>query len=261
MKLMWIALAAGAAIATGASASTVIAKYDNVLYSRGGTFTVQLDRNGGPVIGPSNVGAGGLQHTFRNDSQRFANQTLTTFCVDLGQNVAGSYSTYNVGTVAGAPVPASPAGLIGATRAGYLQSLYSNAVGAGLIDMRGSVITSAMSTHQATAFQLVVWELAFEDEGNLLTTEMNGYSLASVFGGGEFTVAGNTTSNTNWLNSLGADAIFDQFFGWAFAGDSFGRLAAMTSGVRQDQLIIIPLPTGGALALAGLAGIAIRRRR
>jgi MprA protease rhombosortase-interaction domain-containing protein len=35
----------------------------------------------------------------------------------------------------------------------------------------------------------------------------------------------------------------------------------MTSQTAQDQLIVIPLPTGGALALAGLAGIAIRRRR
>jgi hypothetical protein len=243
-----VTCAALGALAGGASAATVKAKYTG-LGQNSGAYQIALQHNTGTLT--ANVGAGALKHQVQGDSQTFAGALLKTFCIDLAQNVVGQIRTYDIVSVASAPEPDAPTGNVGVVRAGFLQSLYYNAIQAGLLDRRGSA-TDAMTGQQAAAFQLVIWELAFEDAG-VLAAAAGGPNYTGLLANDDFSVTSSIAAGVaNNLNT---------FFGWAFNGDTLGGLRAMTSQTAQDQLIVIPLPTGGALALAGLAGIAIRRRR
>lgn len=248
MVRTFVACAAIAACAGGASAATIKAKYMG-LGQNTGTYNISMTHSQGTIS--ANVNAGALKHQVQGDSELFAGQMLRTFCIDIAQNVVGQVKTYDVVSVASAPEPDAPTGAIGTIRAGYLQSLYANAIEAGLIDRRGSA-TDAMTNQQAAAFQLVVWELAFEDAGIL--------SAAVGLGNYKDLLKVDAFKVTNSFNATVFN-MTENFFEWAFAGDTLGGLRAMVSGTAQDQLVIIPLPTGGALALAGLAGVAIRRRR
>ncbi|MGP1309725.1 MAG: VPLPA-CTERM sorting domain-containing protein [Phycisphaerales bacterium] len=248
MKLI-TAIAVAAAVSGAASAATVKAKYSGMAQNTG-SYHISLAHTSGTYN--AHVGAGALKHQFQGDSEIFAGQMLRTFCVDLTQQVVGQVRTYEVISVANAPDPDAPTGNVGALRAGYLGSLYYNAMQAGLIDHRGSA-TDAMTNQQASAFQLVIWELAFEDAGVLAAVSGNNSGFGSLFANDDFKV-------TNSING-GVAANFDTFFGWAFNGDAVGGLRAMASQTAQDQLIIVPLPTGGGMALAGLAAIGCTRRR
>lgn len=248
MVRTFIACAAVVALAGTASAATIKAKYTG-LGQNSGTYNLSMTHSSGVIT--ANVHAGALKHQVQGDSQTFAGAMLRTFCIDIAQNVVGQVKTYDIVSVASAPEPDAPTGAIGSIRAGYLQSLYANAIDAGLLDKRGSA-TDAMTNQQAAAFQLVVWELAFEDAGIL--------SAAVGLGNYKDLLKVDAFKITNSINVTIAN-LTEGFFEWAFAGDSLGGLRAMVSGTAQDQLIVIPLPTGGALAMAGLAGLAIRRRR
>lgn len=244
-----LAAAAVAALAGTASAATLKAKYSG-LGQNSGSYHVSLIHDTGTIN--AHVGAGALKHQVQGDSETFAGALLKTFCVDLAQNVVGQVKTYDIVSVASAPDPDAPTGNVGTLRAGFLQSLYYNAIQAGLLDSRGSA-TDSMTGQQAAAFQLVVWELAFEDSG-VLAAAAGGPNYTSLLANDDFEV----TSTI----SAGVAANLDTFFGWAFNGDVLGGLRAITSATAQDQLIVIPLPTGGMMGIAGLAGIAaIRRRR
>jgi hypothetical protein len=244
-----LAAAAVAALAGSASAATLKAKYTG-LGQNSGTYNISLTHNTGTLS--SSVKAGALKHQVQGDSQNFAGALLKTFCVDLAQNVVGQVKTYNIVSVASAPDPDAPTGNVGALRAGYLGSLYYNAIQNGLLDNRGSA-TDSMTDQQAAAFQLVIWELAFEDSA-VLAASTGLANFGTLLAGDDFKVSNSINANVA--------ANFNTFFGWAFNGDTLGGLRAMSSQTAQDQLIVIPLRTGGAMALAGLVGIAgVRRRR
>lgn len=243
-----LGVAAIAALAGSASAATVKAKYTGLAQNTG-TYNLSLQHNSGTLT--ASVKAGALKHEVTGDSQTFAGKTLRTFCVDLAQNVVGSVKTYNIISAAEAPDPDAPTGNVGTLRAGYLQSLYYNAMQAGLLDKYGSA-TDSMTNQQAAAFQLVIWELAFEDGGAL--------AAAAGLGGYASLLANDSFEVTNSI-AAGVASNLETFFSWAFNGDKLGGLRAMSSQTAQDQLIVIPLPAGGAMALAGLAGVAARRRR
>lgn len=248
MKL-FVAAAAVVTVAGAAQGATIKAKYDG-LGQNHGSYSISLTHNTGTLT--ANVAAGALKHQVQGDSQTFAGQALRTFCIDLAQNVVGQIRTYDIVSVASAPDPDAPTGNIGSVRASYLESLYYNARQAGLIDNRGSA-TGAMDGKTAAAFQLVVWELAFEDAVNLAAAAGNSGMYNSLVVSDGFKV-------TNSINA-GVAANFGNFFDWAFSGDTLSGLRGMTSDTAQDQLILIPLPTGGGLALAGLTGLAVLRRR
>lgn len=249
MNRLLCAAAALAVVAGGAQAATVKAKYTGVGDAVGNAFGLKLVHTQG--TSNYNVRAGSLIHQVQASSETFAGQSLRTFCIDLAQTVNGSVNTYTIKKVDAAPDPDAPTGNVGEIRAGFLQSLYANAIDAGLLDRRGSWIGD--DDKQASAFQLVVWELAFEDAGILDTARGGVMPINSLLTQDNFKV----TSNLNTV----ASSDIEQFFQWAFEGRTLAGLRAMTSMTAQDQLIVVPLPTGGALALAGLAGVAIRRRR
>jgi hypothetical protein len=240
MNRLLISCTALAVLAGGASAATMKAKYLGIGQNSG---SYSINYKSGTYT--ANVGAGELRHQFDAvDGGRFASQTLKTFCIDIAENVQTNvWHNYSIDSVASAPDGDAPAGhIIGSARAGLIASLYANAITDGLLDNRGSAVGFTDGMH-AAAFQLVVWELAFEADG------AHG-DLTS----GEFKV-------TNSINA-GVSAYFSTFLTWANLGTSFGSLRAMTFQGAQDQLIVIPLPAGGMMGLAGLAGIAaIRRRR
>ncbi len=249
MNRLLISCAALAVVAGSASAATLKAKYTG-LGQNSGNYHISLAHNTGTLT--AHVGAGALKHQVQGDSETYAGALLKTFCIDLAQNVVGQVRTYDIASVASAPEPDAPTGNVGTLRAGFLQSLYYNAIQNGLIDNRGSA-TDSMTGQQAAAFQLVVWELAFEDAG-VLAAASGGPNYTSLLASDNFEVTSSIAS--------GVASNLNTFFGWAFNGDALGGLRAITSATAQDQLIIIPLPTGGMMGIAGLAGIAaIRRRR
>jgi hypothetical protein len=245
-----------AVLAGGASAATIKAKYTG-LGQNSGQYKLYF---GGAQTPGHNVAAGAIKHTVANDSAIWAGAQLRTFCIDIAQSVQGQNNVYQIRSVADAPDPDAPTGNIGTARAGLLGSLYYNAIQNGLLDNRGSA-TDAMTNQQAAAFQLVVWELAFEDASVLTGARGEGgdsTSWATLLATDQFIT---TQGNGNAVGgAIAASAL--TFFEWAFNGDALGNLRAITSMTAQDQLIVIPLPTGGMMGLAGLAGFAaIRRRR
>lgn len=248
MVRIFATCAAITACAGGAAAGTIKATFMG-LGQNTGSYNISMTHSQGTLT--AHVAAGALKHQVQGDSQLFAGQMLRTFCIDIAQNVIGQVRTYDVVNVASAPEPDAPTGEIGTVRAGFLQSLYANAIDAGLLDRRGSA-TDAMTNQQAAAFQLVVWELAFEDAG-ILSSAVGLGNYKDLLKVDAFKVT--NTINTTVFNTT------ELFFEWAFEGRELRNLRAMVSNTAQDQLVVIPLPTGGALALAGLAGIAIRRRR
>jgi hypothetical protein len=253
MNRLLISCTALAVLAGGASAATIKAKQTG-LAQNSGSYKLYFGGNQTPG---HNVGAGAINHTVAGDSQTWANAQLRLFCIDINQSTQNQFNTFQIGSVADAPDPDAPTGNIGSLRAGFLGSLYYNAIQAGLLNNRGSA-TDAMTNQQAAAFQLVVWELAFEDSGNLAAASGDNSSWASLLATDQFIA---TQGNGNAVGgAIATNAL--TFFGWAFNGDAFGQLRAITSQTAQDQLIVIPLPTGGVMALAGLVGIAgVRRRR
>ena len=161
-----------------------------------------------------------------------------TYCIDLTQSAGDG--TFNLTSLNNAPVT-SPAPSskweLGHAQIDALNSLYNADA--------DSVNTNA----RAAAFQAAIWEIVFDWES------VDGGTFSS--GDTSNMLGGRVRINNNVSNSLYAGYLTS-----AVAGlDTSGRLAAITSESRQDQLVVIPLPGAGALAGAGMLMVATRRRR
>ncbi len=148
---------------------------------------------------------------------------FTGFCIDLNQTIqVGNSYTFTASPLEAAPVPG---GGMGSVKANQLRELWG----------RYQLLTTTGSSTNAAAFQIAVWEIVFD----------SGLDLAS----GAVQVGGHSATLTlaqGWLNSLNGDVT-------KYAGNVY----ALTSASGQDMIV----PTPGSLALLGLAGLAIARRR
>ncbi|MBX3379148.1 MAG: PEP-CTERM sorting domain-containing protein [Phycisphaeraceae bacterium] len=156
--------------------------------------------------------------------------TFTTFCIDLQKTVSVN-STYGWDKTALPNAPTPPGNSpypMGAAKAALLGELWARH-------------HSGLSTNdQYGAFQMAVWEIVFED----LTVNSLNVALGDfkIFDG---IVA--TALAQIWLNELDGSKSFNLY---AITGNA-------QSGLPQDQLV----PTPGSLALVGLGGLAMIRRR
>ena len=223
MKISTIAAFAGlAGVCSLASAAfTVQATYTGTAPGIWGN--VSLD-SGGSFMGP--VKAGQFNWTRTGGDYTGLTGTFATFCIEVHQDVLpGNNYTYDVNTVANAPLPVNilygtP---MGAIKADKISELY------------GRFFAGLSTDTQYAAFQLAIWDFVYDGGGSVGT----GVFQAQGFGA-----------------AMGlADA-------WIAAVDGTGPrmtgLGALSGDDWQDQIFT---PAPGALALIGLGGLVATRRR
>ncbi len=212
-----IGVAALTVLAANAAAQTIEARFINNSPSR----PVMLSEDGG--VSYAERGAGRLNWERIGGDYGGVGPNFTTFCAELAEYVAPNH-IYVFDVVAPAGVPNTIVGGMGAAKAALLEELYGRFYNT--IDFT--------VTNNATAFQIAVWEIIYDDglslAGDELRVQNNGHY---------FTIA------QNWLSALnGAGATMDL--------DGFTAIGV------QDQ-IVIPEPASAMLiALGGLA-LAVRR--
>lgn len=223
--LRGLAVAAAIAAAGSATADTVDLSY------LGGGKGLSVS-----VAGPGRSGAvfaGQLVHAFSNGSGVASGWTGShiTFCTELAEVVSTSSVEYTVEDVADVPAPGPG---MGADRAQALRDLYAAANGAQF----------GTDNLQAAAFQVALWELAFDFDLGETTADLNG---------GAFKVTSTSTGvrmqAEAWLNTALAN------YGLASTG-----LVGLSRSGKQDQIFLVPLPAPVALGLAGLVAVAGMRR-
>ncbi len=173
--------------------------------------------------------------------------SFSTFCIELDQQIShGQIYTYDIVDLStapnsdvNAPYTGSTEGM-GATKAELLGKLY---------DARFATIGN--DNHKAAAFQAAVWEIVHDTGLNMLagTFKANNNTGANGF----------ATLAQSWLNDLSAN----------LSSYEATNLNAMTSPIRQDQMLLVPvvdepdspapvpLPPAalGGLALLGVVGV------
>lgn len=232
MSKHWIAAAIAAMVSAPALADTVDVKF----LGTGAGTSVKINLNGNQT----NVFAGQLIHHFSNGTGAGAqlNGTFVTFCTDLTEYVTSTTKTYNVVGIEDMPNSAP----MGAAKAQAIADLYAYAA--------GSQIALAATDNIAAAFQIAVWEIV--TDFNALAVN-NGLSLSA----GSLKV---TKTNGSSLGSTLTSTIAAMFSALGTNSSGSGILGVSRAG-SQDQLVVVPLPAPGILALAGLGGVVALRRR
>ncbi|MBL9140709.1 MAG: Cys-Gln thioester bond-forming surface protein [Phycisphaerae bacterium] len=229
-----IAASTGALVLAGVSHADFV----DVVYTgtgAGSSVTVSSPvRNG-------NVFAGQIRMTLSNSTGIDLNGNWTVFCSDLGQNVSGSSTTYEV-----LPVSSLPAGSgMGAAKAAAIADLYAFAA--------GSQLSSGTSNNLATAFQLAIWEIVHDFDANAVNY---GLSITS----GLFSA---TKTNGDAFSATLMGHIANLF--GAIGNTNGASLIGLGHPGRQDQILevngFVPGPGVLASAAIGLLLAGPRRRR
>lgn len=148
-------------------------------------------------------------------------ETFGGFCVDMTQWARLQYELYDVVPLAEAPrTTVAGAQAMGETRAGLLQNLWHDHYDPAWV-AGGSY--SPTQSREAEAFAAAVWEIAFEEEDNLLDVS-NGALVA--WGIEEAALA------NSWLSGLDADGPQSPLYG--LVHESY-----------QDFVVLIPASPGG----------------
>lgn len=187
------------------------------------------------------VHAGELVHEFRNGTGAAAslNGLITTFCTEVTQHVSSNWKVFTLTEAENAPSPGSG---MGEAKAAMLARLYGIAGG-----------QQHESADFAAAFQMMVWEIVYD------------YDPAAAGTGNLSRTSGNLRFSSNGSYFGAVSTIFESLRTALLAetGVPTMNIAAVVNGTAQDQLLVLmPLPSAGAMALAGLMGVAgVRRRR
>jgi MYXO-CTERM domain-containing protein len=186
-----------------------------------------------------NVFAGQLEHQLTNGTGDASalNGTWLTYCVDLSQHVTSTTQVYTVVPVSQMP-DSSPMGL---AKAEAIRRMYAFA--------NGAQSMTSTSDDMAAAFQLALWEVVTDFNPALPNNNLNvtagGFKATKTDGSALW------SGTQSYLNSL--------FGAVGTEGDAVVQIIGISNGSAQDQ--IVPVPTPGALALAGLGGLCVSRRR
>lgn len=229
-----VAAAVITAAAGAASADTVNVKY----LGTGKGSNVK-------IIAPGvnqNVFAGQLNHQISGGTGLGAilNGTYATYCTDITQYVTSTTKSYTVVPIEQVP-NVSPMGL---SKADALRNLYT--FGAGV------QLTNAASNDFAAAFQIAVWEVVSDFNSNLGLT-----SLSVTDGTFKAKSTNGNVLSAGIMNNL--NTIFSGIFNLP-EGAVPVEIAGISHATAQDQIVVVPTP--GALALAGVGGgLLIKRRR
>jgi hypothetical protein len=234
MKNVKVLAAVGLAVfgaGAAASADTVEMRFVSVGHARvvdvAGAYNGQLY-------------AGELVHEFRNGTGEAAGLSgfIATFCTELTQQATDNWSLYTLTHPQSAP---SPGVGMGAAKAEQLARLFEIAAG-----------QQNQGADYAAAFQLMVWEIVYDYDASVAGTA----NLDRLAGDARFT-GGDSHFGV-------VSVLFDGLRSSLLAASGAGMtdLRAVVNEGAQDQLVMMPLPSAGVLAGAGLLGlVGVRRRR
>lgn len=205
--------------------------------------TIDLDYTG--IVGGSSAGharvnsttylAGHMTHTITSGDR--AGQTFNTFCIELGEYASNGTATYDIINLADAP---NPGAYYGQTRADAVSAIVANAYAMGWIDSKLQATDSGASDYLAKmgAIQAAIWE-----------------ALGSTF---DVNSSSTSASVRQQYALLTNELSFDGSLRMA-------GLRAVVAAGQQDQLFVVPLPSGALAGLGMLGGIAgvrsVPRRR
>lgn len=183
------------------------------------------------------VFAGQINLSLTNSSTGLYNGSWISFCTELNQFIfiGGAPQVYNFMAVSDLP---NPGAAMGVTRANAIARMYKSANGTQY---------AAAASDLAAAFQIAVWEISSDYDGTAASLNM------SV---GTMQAAGLSSAITTQLTTLFAAA--------SSTTGAMSTLVGLGNATYQDQIIEAgsQIPTPGAVAMLGLAGVAgIGRRR
>lgn len=225
-----------------------------------------LANSGGQFYGTFSRGNNVSQRNNSNNNRNIAD--FQTFCIERSENV-GDNTVYNFSIDAGAIRGGLGGGNpdIISNQTAWLYTNFRNGTLAGY-NTWGVSITEAMRESSAKALQHVLWY--FENElGGANQNQTNFSGLANLFVSNPNNLnAGEITQAQTWAQAA-VNAVAN---GWTNANVRALNLWIDRNGnnryddgidtLAQSQLTIIPLPTAGGLACAGLfaMGFGFRRR-
>ncbi len=165
-----------------------------------------------------NIVAGYYKHDISaaTGSGVYVPDPLFGFCIDLSQNPAQSYATFDVVPLTEAPNPTFIGSTITTSKANLLRELWARHY------------STSMTNQQAAEFQLAVWEIVFETSGT--------YDISS--------------------GSLRSDHFNDGTNTLLYSLDGTGPLAnlvALSHPDYQDMLASVPAPSAVLLCGIGLS--------
>ncbi len=192
-----------------------------------------------------NAFSGQLQHTISGAAglNSVINGDRRTFCIDLSQHVSRNTNTYEIVDIVAEVGGISPAfaGVRGAAISGIYNTYGTTAIGG----------TRSTSNDFAAAFQMAVWELAYDFTGVASSISLTGGVARFKKTDGTALSSGILTQFNTIISAIGN-------------GPIAAGLVALRSGNYQDQLVYVPgtlIPSAGSAAMAALGGLMIARRR
>lgn len=150
------------------------------------------------------------------------------FCIEVTQNISYGHSyDYYINALDNAPRPTGLGAPMGQAKADLIAELYGRHFG-------------TLSTNSDyAAFQTAIWNIVYDNDSSITAGSFVVNSFAS-------SDAATKNKANSWLGSLNGDANFFR-----------QGLFALSSDSVQDMLV----PTPGSLALFGLGGMLVARRR
>lgn len=222
MKICALVGVMGMAAAAQAGFDTLCATFNSVNPGSNGQYSLNSGANW------QGTGTAGLFNWTRTSGTYAGAQgNFMSFCTELGENVAyGSNYCYEVKALEMAP---SNIGGMGAAKAAQVRELFGR--------FYTPAFGSVLSADRATAMQLSIWEIVFENGGALDLT----------------------AGNAQFTNDNGAAVALAQAYLAALdgTGPMNNDVVVMSAAGVQDHII----PAPGTMALMGMGVIVAGRRR
>jgi hypothetical protein len=176
---------------------------------------------------------------------------VSTFCVQLFEGlIVGEHVCFDIVGVPDVPDAPPQPGPMGAVAATVVNDLYWRFYAYATDESQAA----ATRNLRCSAFGVALYELTHENFTAI--TPVGTLAQINLFGGA-FQVNGN--------NAGMADVVsLAQFFLLGLGTDGFHNvpgLLGLTNRDKQDQLVVVPLPAAGGLAMAGLALAGVIRKR